>query len=241
MRGRVGRSNRMAFAYFVHRKDRILGEVAEKRLQAMREFAQLGAGFKIAMRDLEIRGAGSLIGEVQHGHMEQVGYDMYCKLLDEVMKEMQGTKTIEEKPEDDIQIDINVSSYIPDEYIESSSIKISIYQDIALCKNEDEILDVTDEIIDRFGEMPKEVENLLEIARIKNMCKEKNIKKVVQKGNSVVFYFSGMEEENIDLAKLIGIYKNNIRFSQSAMPYVTYKIDIEKSIIKQIKDFLQNI
>ena len=241
IRGRVGRSNRESFAYITYKRDKLLSEVADKRLKAIKDFTEFGSGFKIAMRDLEIRGAGSLIGEVQHGHMEQVGYDMYCKLLDEVMKEMQGTKTIEEKPEDDIQIDINVSSYIPDEYIESSSIKISIYQDIALCKNEDEILDVTDEIIDRFGEMPKEVENLLEIARIKNMCKEKNIKKVAQKGNSVVFYFTGTEAENIDLAKLIGIYKNNIRFSQSAMPYVTLKIDIEKPIIKQIKEFLGNI
>ena len=116
------------------------------------------------MRDLEIRGAGSLIGEIQHGHMEQVGYDMYCKLLDEVMKEMKGEK-VEEPKEEDIQIDINVSSYIPDDYIESSDMKISIYQDIALCKNEEEIMDVTDEIIDRFGTMPKEVEELLEIAR----------------------------------------------------------------------------
>ena len=241
IRGRVGRSNRESFAYITYKRDKLLSEVADKRLKAIKDFTEFGSGFKIAMRDLEIRGAGSLIGEIQHGHMEQVGYDMYCKLLDEVMKEMQGTKTIEEKPEEDIQIDINVSSYIPDEYIESSSIKISIYQDIALCKNEEEILDVTDEIIDRFGEMPKEVENLLEIARIKNRAKEKNIKKVVQKGSSIVFYFSGVEAENIDLGKLIGIYKNNIRFSQSAMPYVTYKIDPEKSVIKQIKEFLGNI
>ena len=241
IRGRVGRSNRESFAYITYKRDKLLSEVADKRLKAIKDFTEFGSGFKIAMRDLEIRGAGSLIGEIQHGHMEQVGYDMYCKLLDEVMKEMQGTKTVEEKPEEDIQIDINVSSYIPDEYIESSSIKISIYQDIALCKNEEEILDVTDEIIDRFGEMPKEVENLLEIARIKNRAKEKNIKKIAQKGNSIVFYFASAEAENIDLGKLIGIYKNNIRFSQSAMPYVTYKIDTDKSIIKQIKDFLQNI
>ncbi len=172
--------------------------------------------------------------------MEQVGYDMYCKLLDEVMKEMQGGK-VEERKEEDIQIDINVSSYIPDEYIESSDIKISIYQDIALCKNEDEILDVTDEIIDRFGTMPKEVENLLEIARIKNMCKEKNINKIAQKTNSVVFYFDGAEFDTEIVNKLIQIYSNSIRFSPSALPYVTYKIDNNKSVIKQIKEFMQNI
>lgn len=230
-----GRSNKESFAYITYRRDRLLSEVADKRLKAIKDFTEFGSGFKIAMRDLEIRGAGSLIGEVQHGHMEQVGYDMYCKLLDEVMKEMQGTKSVEEKQEEDIQIDINVSSYIPDEYIESSDMKISIYQDIALCKNEEEILDITDEIIDRFGTMPKEVENLLEIARIKNMCKEKNIKKIMQKGSSVVFYFSSIE---FDVEKLLSKFKNDIKFSPSALPYITYKIDIDKSVLKQIKDFI---
>lgn len=136
IRGRVGRSSREGFAYITYRRDKLLSEVADKRLKAIKDFTEFGSGFKIAMRDLEIRGAGSIIGEVQHGHIEQVGYDMYCKLLDEVMKEMQGEK-VEEPKEEDIQIDINVSSYIPDEYIESSDMKISIYQDIALCKNED--------------------------------------------------------------------------------------------------------
>ena len=214
--------------------------MADKRLKAIKDFTEFGSGFKIAMRDLEIRGAGSLIGEIQHGHMEQVGYDMYCKLLDEVMKEMKGEK-VEEPKEEDIQIDINVSSYIPDDYIESSDMKISIYQDIALCKNEEEIKDVTDEIIDRFGTMPKEVEELLEIARIKNMCREKNINKIMQKGSGIVFYF---EEKTFDpkiISKLISIYKTNIKFSPSALPYVTYQIDLNKSIIKQIKEFIQNV
>ena len=117
-------------------------------------------------------------GEIQHGHMEQVGYDTYCKLLDEVVKEMQGIKVKEEK---DIQIDMNVSSFIPDEYIENSSQKIEVYQDIALCKTEKDIQNVTDEIIDRYGQMPSEVENLLEIARIKNLGRNANILKITQK------------------------------------------------------------
>ncbi len=189
------------------------------------------------MRDLEIRGAGSLVGEIQHGHMEQVGYDMYCKLLDEVMREMQGKK-VEEEKDDDIQIDLNVSSYIPDEFIESSDMKINIYQDIALCRNEEEIVDITDEIIDRFGTMPKEVENLLEIARIKNMAKRKKVNKISQKGQNVVFYFTTID---FDVTNLINIYKNSIKFSPSALPYITYKIDLEKSVIKQVKDFLKNL
>jgi len=152
---------------------------------------------------------------------------------------MQGEKVEEQK--EDIQIDINVSSYIPDNYIESSEMKINIYQDIALCKNEEEILDITDEIIDRFGTMPKEVEELLEIARIKNMCRDKKINKIMQKGSSIVFYFDSAEFDPSCVVKLIETYKTNIKFSPSALPYVTYKIDLEKSIIKQIKDFMQII
>lgn len=173
--------------------------------------------------------------------MAQVGYDMYCKLLDEVMKEMQGGQVQTEEKQEDIQIDLNVSSYIPDEYIESSDIKIGIYQDIALCKTEEEILDVTDEIIDRFGSIPKEVENLLEIARIKNLSKGKGITKIVQRPNGIVFYLSstGLSEEG--LKRLIETYKNKIKFSPSAIPYITYKIEENKSIIKQVKEFIKQI
>ena len=173
--------------------------------------------------------------------MAQVGYDMYCKLLDEVMKEMQGGKVQTEEKQEDIQIDLNVSSYIPDEYIESSDIKIGIYQDIALCKTEEEILDVTDEIIDRFGSIPKEVENLLEIARIKNLSKGKGITKIVQRPNGIVFYLSstGLSEEG--LKRVIETYKNKIKFSPSAIPYITYKIEENKPIIKQVKEFIKQI
>jgi len=241
IRGRVGRSNRESFAYITYKRDRLLSEVADKRLKAIRDFTEFGSGFKIAMRDLEIRGAGSLIGEMQHGHMEQVGYDMYCKLLDEVMKEAQGTKIEETKEEEDIQIDINVSSYIPDEYIESSDMKISIYQDIALCKSEEEIVDVTDEIIDRFGTIPKEVENLLEIARIKNFARAKKVNKIMQKQNQIVFYFASQSFDMQNLTKLLEIYKNKIKFSPSALPYITLRLEEDKSVIKQVKEFLNLI
>ena len=239
IRGRVGRSNKESFAYITYKRDKLLSEVADKRLKAIKDFTEFGSGFKVAMRDLEIRGAGSLIGEIQHGHMEQVGYDMYCKLLDEVMREMQGKKI--EKPQEDIQIDLNISSYIPEEYIENNNIKLSIYQDIALCRNEKELLDITDEIIDRFGNMPKEVENLIEITRIKNMARLRKINKISQKEKSIVFYFS-REEFNMDsVSKLIEKYKNNIKFSPSALPYITYKIDSNKSLFGQIKEFLEII
>lgn len=173
--------------------------------------------------------------------MEQVGYDMYCKLLDEVMKELQGTKPVYNENLEDVQIDINVSSYIPDSYIENSDLKIRIYQDIALCRNEDEIIDVTDEIIDRFGSMPKEVENLLEIARIKNMCRQKGIVKITQRGINVVFYLSISDFDIGAIEKLTKKYKQKIKFSNSALPYITYKIDENKSIIKEIKELLNDM
>ena len=241
IRGRVGRSEKEGFAYITYKRDRLLTEVADKRLKAIKDFTEFGSGFKIAIRDLEIRGAGSIIGEFQHGHMEQVGYEMYCKLLGEVMNEMQVGRPIPEEIQEDIQIDLSVSSYIPDSYIENSDMKISIYQDIALCKDEDELLDITDEIIDRFGSIPKEVENLIEIARIKNLCKQKGVNKINQKTAGVVFYFS-KDKFNIDsVNKLIDKYKSTIKFSPSALPYITYKIDANKSIIKQVKDFLKEI
>ena len=178
IRGRVGRSDRQGYAYITYKKDKVLAEEADKRLKAIKEFTEFGAGFKIAMRDLEIRGAGSLIGEVQHGHLEEVGYDTYCRLLDEVLKEEQGIKV---ENEFDTQIDINVTSYIPEEYIENSSQKIEVYQNIALCKDEKDIQNVIDELIDRFGDIPKEVEKLLEISRIKQLAKENGVTKISSK------------------------------------------------------------
>lgn len=163
-----------------------MSEVADKRLKAIKEFTEFGSGFKIAMRDLEIRGAGSMLGEVQHGHMEQVGYDTYCKLLDEVMKETQGIQVQEEK---DIQIDLNISSYIPDDFIKDSSQKIEIYQNIALCRTEEDIQNVIDEIIDRYGKMPDELENLIEIVRIKELARKSSITKIAQRMENIVFYF----------------------------------------------------
>ena len=193
IRGRVGRSDRQGYAYVTYRRDKLLSEVADKRLKAIKEFTEFGSGFKIAMRDLEIRGAGSMLGEIQSGHMEQVGYDTYCKLLDEVVREMQGTPVKEEK---DVQIDIDLSSYIPETYIEDSAQKIEIYQDIALCRNNKDIEDVIDEIIDRYGTMPTEVENLIEIARIKILARNANVLKLSQKGKNVVFY---LDKDNIQI------------------------------------------
>ena len=240
IRGRVGRSDKQAYAYIMYKRDKLLTEVADKRLKAIKEFTEFGSGFKIAMRDLEIRGAGSLLGEIQHGHMEQVGYDTYCKLLDEVVKEMQGYEVEEEQ---DIQIDINISSYIPDSYIDSSSQKIEIYQNIALCRNEENIQNVIDEIIDRYGVMPKELENLIEVARIKELCRVANVIKVAQRMKNIVFYFDKNKYNPEIIDKLIKKYEFNVKFSSGIEPYVTLKIDsiADENIIKDIKEFLNYI
>ena len=240
IRGRVGRSDKQAYAYVTYKRDKLLSEVADKRLKAIKEFTEFGSGFKIAMRDLEIRGAGSLLGEIQHGHMEQVGYDTYCKLLDEVVKEMQG---IEVREEQDVQIDINISSYIPDSYIDSGSQKIEVYQNIALCRNEEDIQNIIDELIDRYGVMPKELENLLEVARIKELARKANIIKVAQRRESVVFYFDKNKYNPEMIDKLIKKYEFNIKFSTGIEPYVTLKTKMgsDEKLVEEIKEFLRDL
>lgn len=237
IRGRVGRADRQAYAYITYRKDKMLSEEADKRLKAIKEFTEFGSGFKIAMRDLEIRGAGSLLGEIQSGHLEQVGYDTYCNLLDEVVKEMQG---VDIEPDLDIQIDLNVTSYIPDEYISDSSQKIEIYQNIALCKNEEDIQNVVDEIIDRFGNMPSELENLLDIARIKYLAKAHYISKIASKRTSVVFTFE-QSKFKVDITKLVEKYKNKLKFSPGIKPMITLEIGTtnERQILNDVIEFLK--
>ena len=179
-------------------------------------------------------------GEIQHGHMDQVGYDTYCKLLDEVIKEIQG---IEVKEEMDVQIDLDISSYIPDEYIESSSQKIEIYQDIALARTEEDLSNVTDEMIDRFGPLPDEVNNLLEIARIKELCKKMYVVKISQRRESIVFHFDVNNFKMEVTDTLIKKYRNEIRFSPGKEPYITYKVpqNSDNMIIKKVKEFLTTI
>ena len=238
IRGRVGRSDKQAYAYITYKRDKLLSEVADKRLKAIKEFTEFGSGFKIAMRDLEIRGAGSMLGEMQHGHMEQVGYDTYCKLLDEVIKEMQGIEVVEEQ---DVQIDLAVSSYIPDNFIENSSQKIEIYQNIALCRTEEELQNVIDEVIDRYGRLPKELENLIDIARIKQLARKANILKIAQRENGIVFYFVKEKIKPEMLNTLITKYPMLVKFSNAVEPYVTLRIKENENIIEKAKEFLNTV
>ena len=239
IRGRVGRSDRAAYAYITYRKNKLLAEASEKRLKAIKEFTEFGSGFKIALRDLEIRGAGNILGPEQHGHMAAVGYEMYCKLLDESVKEMQGEKI---KEEFETQIDLKVSAYIPDNYIQNTSQKIEVYQDIANITEEEQIFEIVDELIDRYGEMPDEVVNLLEVARIKTYAKKLYITAIKQKDSKVVISMKNSEAlEGNKIQLLINEYSNRLYFSAGALPYLTLKLqsaresDILKEVIKLLK------
>ena len=235
IRGRVGRSDKQAYAYITYKRDKMINEVAEKRLKAIKEFTEFGSGFKIAMRDLEIRGAGSLLGEIQHGHIDEVGYDTYCKILDEVVKEQKGI-SVEEEPE--ITIDINVSSFIPDSYIENSDLKMESYRNIALCRTEEDLNNIKEDLEDRYGKLPEEVTNLINIAKIKEMCKNSGIIKVLQKQNNIVLYFDS-DKCTLDMAGLVHKYNNKIKFSTGVVPYITYKVQDQKNVISEIEEILQ--
>ena len=234
IRGRVGRSDKQAYAYITYKRDKMINEVAEKRLKAIKEFTEFGSGFKIAMRDLEIRGAGSMLGEIQHGHIDEVGYDTYCKILDEVVKEQKGIK-VEEEPE--ITIDINVSSFIPDSYIENADQKMESYRNIALCRTEEDLKNIAEDLTDRYGKLPEEVINLINIAKIKEMCKNSGIIKVLQKQNNIILYFD-QEKCTLDMSELVHKYNDKIKFSTGVIPYITYKIQNQKNLISEIEALL---
>ena len=236
LRGRIGRSNRVSFAYLTYEKDKMLSEVADKRLKAIKEFTEFGSGFKIAMRDLEIRGCGNILGAEQHGHMLAIGYDLYVKFLDRAVRELQGN--IVEDEDIETSVDLNVDGYIPATYIENEEQKIEIYKKIAATSSKDDIYDITEEIIDRFGNPPKQVDNLLKISYIKSLSKKLRIKSITQINGTVNFEFCS----NGDLSQdMIGFFIENfntkIKFDVSKDPVVKYKLDSSDSSeqMKQIK------
>ncbi|MCX7711973.1 MAG: transcription-repair coupling factor [Clostridia bacterium] len=240
IRGRVGRSNRLAYAYITYKKDKVLSEVAEKRLNAIREFTELGSGFKIAMRDLEIRGAGNLLGPEQHGQMETVGYEMYCKLLDEAVRELKGEPAAAEEAE--ITIDINISAYIDDSYINSEIQKIEMYKKIASIHDEQDVMDIEDELVDRFGEMPKPVRNLIKIAHLKTLARDCGFVSVQEKGEAMILQYRSNQQVNLSvLGKLMDLYKRKLLFTASNTPYITFKISgmNRDEVLDNIKILLQ--
>ncbi len=237
LKGRVGRSNRRAFAYFTYRPDKMLNEVAAKRLRAIKEFTEFGSGFKIAMRDLEIRGAGNILGAEQHGHIDTVGYDMYCELLAQSVSELTG-----ETPKESWQpnIDINIEAYIPPTYIKNHSTRLDIYKKIASIENDEDKLEVEGEICDRFGDLPKAVESLIKIAEIKYLAKDTDISEVTIKDGNIVCYFR-KEMDLRAVSGLVGAYEGRFFISAGIKPHMVLKPSNVRSenLLETVKKLLQ--
>ena len=244
LRGRVGRSNRTAYAFLLYRRGKYLSEIAEKRLHAIREFTDLGSGFKIAMRDLEIRGAGNLLGAEQHGHMQAVGYDLYCKMLNEEVKTLKGTAKIEDKYE--TVLDLETDAYIPDSYIRNEAQKLDIYKRIASLENAEECEDMLEELTDRFGDAPKPVQNLLEIARLKAEAHALYIIEV--SGNAARLKLKMYEKAQIvvtKIPKLIERYQGALKFQAAETPYFLYERKNNKkqelTVLRTLSDLLEDM
>ncbi len=247
LRGRVGRSNRTSYAFLMYKRDKMLKEVAEKRLQAIRQFTELGSGFKIAMRDLEIRGAGNLLGAEQSGHMESVGYDLYCKMLNEAVKNLKG----EVKEEDIFEtvIDMDVDAYIPATYIKNEVLKLDMYKRMAEISTEEEKSDLIDELLDRFGELPNAFDNLLQIALLKAMCHRVYITSLVQSKEEVKMMLYPRAKIKTELLQgFLEERKAYLKLVMEAVPYFVYRLPRKKKpmtpkeeanqLFKLLKDFL---
>lgn len=248
LRGRVGRSNRMAYAFLLYRRDRLLREIAEKRLAAIREFTDLGSGFKIAMRDLEIRGAGNLLGEAQHGHMEAVGYDLYCKMLNEAVKNMKQGGDQEEVESYTTTIDLNVDAFIPASYISDEYQKLDIYKRIAMIETEEEMDDIMEELIERFGDIPKKVQKLIMIARLKSMAHSVYVTAIEQKGATLkITMYEKAKVRAEELPKLLERKKGELLFKNDTPPYFLYeqkkrnRKEKEPDILEVVKNLLNDI
>ena len=237
LRGRVGRSNRTAYAFLMYKRDKVLREVAEKRLAAIREFTDLGSGFKIAMRDLEIRGAGNLLGERQHGHMEAVGYDLYCKMLNEAVKHLKG-----EGDDGDFSttVELEVDAYIPGSYIVNEQQKLDIYKRIAGVETESESEEMKGELLDRFGEVPRSVDNLLRIALLRTQAHRLYIMEVKGRPGELRFVYrpdAKVHGENIP--KLFELYGESLKFFPQGNPVFTYQYKRSKVMEKKAEALLE--
>lgn len=236
LRGRVGRSNRIAYGYFLYEKSKVLTSVAEKRLRAIKEFTEFGSGYKIAMRDLEIRGAGNILGAQQHGHMESIGHELYLKFLSQAIARLKGEK-VQEKVE--TSIDIKIDGYIPETYIGNESEKIEVYKKIATIESKDDYFDLSDELIDRFGDIPKAIVNLMDISYIKSLASLNNIYNIVEGKRGVKFELID-NNVSLELLNLLSQeYKNKVKFDLSSKPNIFYYTDKEN--LNELKIFIEKI
>jgi len=222
LRGRVGRSNRIAYAYLTYKKDKVLTEVAEKRLKAIKDFTELGSGFKIAMRDLEIRGAGNMMGGAQHGHMAAVGYDLYCRMLEETVKNIRGD--VEKEPIE-TTVEIKIDAYIPGTYIEDEMQKIEIYKKIAAIDSREDMLDIQEEIEDRFSDIPTCVVSLMDIAYLRCISAKVGIIEIKEEKEEIILQFDSSDRINKELVKaLVTKYNRSIVFKLGDKPVFAYKL-----------------
>ena len=221
IRGRVGRSGRTSYAFLMYRRDKLLREEAEKRLQAIREFTELGSGIKIAMRDLELRGAGNLLGAEQHGHMQAVGYDLYCKLLNEAVLALRGENEAEDF---ETVVDCDIDAYIPPSYIRNEYQKLDVYKRISGIENQEEYMDMQDELIDRFGEIPRSVENLLKIADLKALAHQAGVVEVdVKKQDITIQMYQKADLDVSGIPALMEKYKGTLTFRTGDVPSFYYR------------------
>ena len=233
LRGRVGRSHRTAYAYLLFTEGKALSEISQKRLDAIRKFTEFGSGFRIAMRDLEIRGAGSILGGEQHGHMEAVGYDMYLKLLSDAIAEEKG-----EVPEVELEcvVDIRMSAHIPEKYISALSQRLAAYRRIAAIRTKEDVLDVTDELLDRYGDLPKVVSDLIDVSYLKNKAAMLGITEISEQNGRLLLYCNGLNES---IGKLVSSsIKNRVVFRAGAKPYVAIKPAEKQPMLSTLKEAL---
>ncbi len=241
LRGRVGRTNRLAYAYLTYRKNKVLTEVAEKRLNAIREFTELGAGFKIALRDLQIRGTGNILGPEQSGFMMQVGYDLYVQLLEESLKELKGEIPAKKF---EVDIDLGVDAYIPNRYIKDNKVKIEMYKKIVASENREQIQDITDELLDRFGNPPLPVRNLLLISEIKAALKAIKVKSLVRKKHNVkaTFCKEAVIKPN-SIQKLWELYGQQIQLNSGKEVglQITVKNDDVEQLLRELNSMFKDL
>ncbi|MBQ3889342.1 MAG: transcription-repair coupling factor, partial [Clostridia bacterium] len=235
IRGRVGRSSRRGFAYFTFARDKALSEIAQKRLEAIREYTEFGSGFKIAMRDLEIRGAGNLLGSEQHGHMESVGYELYMKLLAEAVSEEKGEAPPE--PPKECLVDIRVDAFIPESYIPSLPHRLGIYKRIADVRTEADALDVTDELIDRFGEPPKPVTGLIRVALARSAAAAADIYEIRQNESNILLFSNAIDMDKV--SRLAEQLRGRIMVSAGQQTYITVKRAPGQSPVDTIEEALK--
>ena len=221
IRGRVGRSSRRAYAYLTFTRNKVLTEIAQKRLSAIREFTEFGSGFKIAMRDLEIRGAGNILGGEQHGHMEAVGYDLYLKLLGEAIKREKGEEVSD--LDDTCLVDMQIQAHIPESYIGDLNQRLEIYRHIAGIRSKEDALDVTDELIDRFGEPPESVNGLIQIALLRSQASALGVTEVKQQGEALLFYQNKIDMKRVSV--LVSAMKKRVMVNAGARPYISVRIE----------------